>query len=158
LRSERVVRLLRAGDVAGFGELVTLSHDGDRVTRRAPDGGRAPLPKPLPDAKLDRLAADVESGNGERRERARLWRQPGGYDVSCPEMDEMVDIALDVPGTLGAGLVGAGLGGCIVVLTRMENAPAVIAAMEERYYRPRGLPPTAQVCHALGGAGVLEAD
>ena len=42
----------------------------------------------------------------------------------------MVDIALDVPGTLWAGLVGAGLGGCVVVLTSTGNAPRLIAAME----------------------------
>lgn len=156
LRSERAVECLRAGDTAGFGELITLSHDGDRVTRHVPDGGREKLPKPLSDAELDRLADEVAGDDPARRERARLWRQPGGYDVSCPEMDEMVDIALDVPGTLGAGLVGAGLGGCVVALMRTENAPHLIAAMEEHYYRPRKLPPTAQICHALGGSGVLE--
>jgi galactokinase len=155
LRSERAVELLRAGDVAGFGRLITLSHDGDRVSRRAP-GGRSPLAKPLPDAELDRLAAEAGSSDPARREAAALHRQPGGYDASCPELDEMVDIALDVPGALGAGLVGAGLGGSVVVLVRAEDAPAVVAAMEQHYYRPRGLPASAQVCLGVGGSGVVE--
>jgi len=156
LRSERAVELLRSGDIAGFGELMTISHEGDRVSRRAGPAGRGPAAKPLPDAALDRLAAEAESAEPSRRERAALWRQPGGYDASCPELDEMVDIALEVPGVLGARLVGAGLGGCMVALVRQECAQAVIAAMEERYYRPRGLPVTAQVCEGVGGAGVLD--
>jgi len=154
-RSQRAARLLESGDIAGFGELVTLSHDGDRVTRRA-KAGRERLPKPLPDAELDRLAAGVRGSDPARREAARLHRQPGGYDASCPELDEMVDIALEVPGVLGAGLVGAGLGGCMVALARAESAERLISAMEEGYYRPRGLPVTAQVCLGVGGSGVLE--
>jgi len=157
MRSERAVELLRSGDSAGFGELMTLSHDGDRVTRLV-DGERRPLSKALPDAELDRLAADVRSDKPVRRERAALHRQPGGYDASCAELDEMVEIALDVPGVLGAGLVGAGLGGCIVALVRKEHADAVVGAMDERYYRPRGLPATAQVCPGVGGAAILEPD
>lgn len=155
LRSEHAVELLRLGDVAGFGELMTISHEGDRVTHLV-GGRRVPVSKPLPDAALDRLAADVRSSDPVRRKRARLFRQPGGYDASCPELDEMVDLALKVPGVLGARLVGAGLGGCIVVLAAANQAGDVIRAIEEGYYRPRGLPVTAQVCPGVGGAGILD--
>ena len=155
LRSDRAVELLRSGDVEGFGELIGLSHDGDRVTHLV-GSRRVPLAKPLPDAELDRLAADARSAKLARREKARLYRQPGGYDASCQELDEMVDIALAVPGALGAGLVGAGLGGSIVVLARKDCAQAVIASMAEQYYRPRGLPAMAQLCPGVGGSGILD--
>jgi galactokinase len=155
LRSELTVDLLEAGDVAGFGELITVSHDGDRVSRRSPGGGREPLAKPLPDGELDRLTAEVRSPDPARRARARLHRQPGGYDASCPELDEMVEIAVDVPGALGAGLVGAGLGGCMVALTREESVEAVSSAMEAEYYRPRSRPAAIQVCRGAGGSGVI---
>jgi galactokinase len=156
LRSERAVELLQSGDATGFGELITISHDGDRVSRRTPGGDRAPLAKPLGDADLDRLTAQVRSDDPGTREEARLHRQPGGYDVSCPELDEMVDIAVEVPGVLGAGLVGAGLGGCMVALARDRSAQRVVAELEERYYRPRNLAVTAQVCEGVGGACVLQ--
>ena len=55
---------------------------------------------------------------------------------------------------LGACLVGAGLGGCIVVLVRRDRADDVIAAIEEHYCRPRGLPIVAQVCPGVGGSGI----
>ncbi len=154
LRSQQACELLGRGDIAGFGRLMVLSHDGDRVSRLV-DGQRVPLHKPLPDEELDRLTAEVRGDDPARREQARLYRQPGGYDASCPELDEMVDIALDVPGVLGAGLVGAGLGGSIVVLTARAGGDAIAAAMERHYYRPRGLPPMSQLCLGVGGCGVL---
>ena len=157
LRSARAVELLRSGDVVGFGELMTTSHDGDRVRRSAAPGSE-PLSKDLPDAELDRLTADSRSTDPLRRERARLFRQPGGYDVSCDEVDSMVDIALAVPGVIGARLVGAGLGGCIVVLAPDECGTAVIRAMQDHYYTPRGLPGSAQLCPGVGGSGILEPD
>jgi len=134
-----------------------LSHDGDRITH-AVDGQRVPLAKPLPNAELDRLADDVRSDEPERRGAARLFRQPGGYDASCEELDEMVDIALTIPEALGAGLVGAGLGGCIVIMAHKEHAETVVAAMGEQYYRPRGLELQAQVCPGVGGSGILQLD
>lgn len=155
LRSERAVDLLRAGDAAGFGELISLSHDGDRITHLV-DGNRVPLEKLLPDAELDRLAADVRSSDPARQGAARLHRQPGGYDASCEELDIMVDVALGVSGVFGAGLVGAGLGGCIVALVKRDEADAVIAAMEQHYYRPRDLPTVARVCPGVGGSGIID--
>ncbi|MFW6108060.1 MAG: hypothetical protein ACOC70_02550, partial [bacterium] len=155
LRSEHAVELLRAGDVAGFGELITLSHDGDRVTELV-DGRRVPVEKPLPDEELDRLTADVRGDAPGRRAPARLYRQPGGYDASCEELDTMVDIALGVEGVLGAGLVGAGLGGSIVALVEREQVDRLVAAVEAGYWRPRGLPTGAQVCPGVGGSGILD--
>lgn len=157
LRSERSVELLREGDIAGFGKLITLSHEGDRMTHVV-DGRRVPLDKPLPDAELDRLIADVRGPDPARREAARLYRQPGGYDASCEELDIMVDLALGVDGVLGAALVGAGLGGCIVALTERNRADDVIAAVEAGYWRPRGLPAIAEVCPGVGGSGILTLD
>ena len=157
LRSKRAIELLRSGDVEGFGELITLSHDGDRVTHLV-DGKWVPLAKPLPDAELDRLADDVQSGDPARKRKARLHRQPGGYDASCPELDEIVDVALAVPGVLGAGLVGAGLGGSVVVLTRKARAEAVADALAEQYYKPRGLPATTQLCPGVGGSEILDVE
>ncbi|MCK4602326.1 MAG: hypothetical protein KAU28_07655, partial [Phycisphaerae bacterium] len=157
LRSERAKKLLQAGDVEGFAGLMTLSHNGDRVTHLA-GGRRVSLTKPLDDAELDRLAAEVRDAEPPRREKARLYAQPGGYDASCEELDEMVDLALASPGVLGAGLVGAGLGGSIVILARKGCAEAVIAAMADGYYRPRSLPVMAQLCPPVGGSGILDVE
>ena len=101
--------------------------------------------------RIDALIGDLESGDPQRIERARLWRQPGGYGVSLPEVDELVDIALATPGVMGAGLVGAGMGGCIVAVVESQQARSLIRSLVQQYYRPRGFPPKAEVITPVGG-------
>ena len=110
-----------------------------------------PVDNSYPDERIDALIRDLESGDPQRIERARLWRQPGGYNVSLPEVDELVDIALATPGVMGAGLVGAGMGGCIVAVVKSGQAQSLIANLAERYYRPRNLPPRAESITPVGG-------
>ena len=59
------------------------------------------------------------------------------YEVSHPELDRLVELAREA-GAAGARLTGAGFGGSIVALCRVERAPEVVAALRERYYAPRG--------------------
>jgi galactokinase len=145
-----VPQCLHNGDVGRFGELMNISHDGDRVTRLV-DGTRVPIDNSYPDERIDALIRDIESGDPQRIERARLWRQGGGYNVSLPELDTLVDIALATPGVAGAKLVGAGMGGCIVAIVKSEHAPQLIENMAEQYYRPRNLPPSAEAITPVGG-------
>jgi len=155
IRADMVPRCLRSGDVDLFGELMSISHDGDRVTKLV-DGARVPVDNSYPDERIDALIQDSESSDPQRIERARLWRQGGGYNVSLPELDTLVDIALATPGVAGAKLVGAGMGGCIVVIVRSEHARGLIDAMAEQYSRPRDLPPAAEVITPVGGLHTFE--
>ena len=157
LRSEMAAQFLKAGDARQFGELMVISHNGDRVSRLV-DGQRVAVDNAVSDERLDQLIADVRSTDPERAERARLWRQPGGYDVSCVELDELVDLSLTQPGVLGAGRVGAGLGGVVVVLVEKVHAQGVVDAVAQQYYGPRGLPVAAEVCVPVDGAGVFDVD
>ncbi len=58
------------------------------------------------------------------------------YEVSIPELDELVGIARDA-GAVGARLTGAGMGGCIVALCARENVNEVLAAIQDRFYAAR---------------------
>ena len=40
------------------------------------------------------------------------------YEVSCPELDFLVDSALTVPGVLGSRMTGGGFGGCTISLCK----------------------------------------
>jgi N-acetylgalactosamine kinase len=150
IRADMVADCLRQGDIGRFGELMNMSHDGDRVSRLV-DGERVPTDNSYPDGRIDALIADLDSGDPERVKRACLWRQSGGYDVSLPEVDTLVDIALATPGVLGAGLVGAGMGGCIVALVKADAAQQVIENLAQQYYAPRNLPVAANVITPVGG-------
>lgn len=44
------------------------------------------------------------------------------YEVSCPELDELVAAALEVKGVYGSRMTGGGFGGCTVTLLEAEAA------------------------------------
>ncbi len=59
------------------------------------------------------------------------------FEVSCPELEDLVAIALEA-GASGARLTGAGFGGCMVALCENQAAGALVDALAERFYAPRG--------------------
>lgn len=155
IRSDLAVDLIQKGDIQGFGRLITLHHDGDRVARLK-NGTMVPERKDYSDSRIDQLIADLESGDSHRQSQAHIWAQPGGYNVSVPEIDMLVDLTLQVPGVAGAGLVGAGLGGSMVALVKTESAPILVKHLASGYYHPRNLPVKAEIVAAVGGAGILD--
>jgi galactokinase len=76
------------------------------------------------------------------------------YEVSSPELDTLVDIALKTPGVLGARLTGAGFGGCAVALVTADLAQAAATAIAERYRQATGRPGSAFSCTASNGTRV----
>ena len=77
------------------------------------------------------------------------------YDVSCPELDALVEIALGHSGCLGARLTGAGFGGCTVNLVRASELDGFAARVRERYCGSFGLDPDVFACVASDGASVV---
>jgi len=55
------------------------------------------------------------------------------YEVSCRELDRLVEIVSAVPGVIGARMTGGGFGGCIVALARQDCVPDVAAALAAQY-------------------------
>ncbi|KAL7989440.1 hypothetical protein Chor_012106 [Crotalus horridus] len=48
------------------------------------------------------------------------------YEVSCPELDELVAAAMEVPGVYGSRMTGGGFGGCTVTLLESGAAEKVL--------------------------------
>lgn len=61
------------------------------------------------------------------------------YEVTCMELDVMVEEALKVEGVLGARMTGAGFGGCTVSLVKEESVDTFIRCVGERYKERTGL-------------------
>lgn len=154
-RAEICVDFLRKGDMDTFGQLMYISHDGDRVVKFTSEGGKVRWDNTVPDQYIERLIEDLRSGVPERIEQAQLYRQPGGYGCSIEELDALVDISRGVEGVKGAGLTGAGLGGCVLIIVQEDKAEKLIASLENEYYRPRKLPLAAEVCIPVERACIL---
>ena len=129
-RSAQFMETLAAGDYVALGEMMKISHDGDRVVW--PDGHSARVP-----------AADGSPAS---------WH--GAYACSTPKIDGLCDLLDSAPGVYGAQLVGAGLGGCVVALVEKSKAESVLALLGREYYAKNGLPPAAFVCVPSAGSGV----
>ncbi|HXJ18666.1 MAG TPA: galactokinase [Polyangia bacterium] len=55
------------------------------------------------------------------------------FQVSLPEIDDLVDVCATTDGVLGARLTGGGFGGSIVVLAAASEAPAVASRVATAY-------------------------
>jgi galactokinase len=76
------------------------------------------------------------------------------FEVSRPELDLMVDLAREEPGSLGARMTGAGFGGCAVALVQAVAAPAFARSVARRYAEQSGLQPSVYLCSAAAGASI----
>lgn len=60
------------------------------------------------------------------------------YQVSCPELDAVFDIAVSTPGVFGARMTGGGFGGCVIVLALPAAVEAVQTRLEGEFTRRFG--------------------
>jgi len=60
------------------------------------------------------------------------------YNVSVPEVEELIDIVSEDPHVLGARVMGGGFGGNVLALTTREHSANLIARVQEQYYSARG--------------------
>jgi len=86
-----------------------------------------------------------------------LWLSHAGlrdeYEVSCAELDTLVEIAHQVPGVLGARMMGGGFGGSTINLVRTESVEALHRAIDQEYPLRTGLEASFDICRPAGGPG-----
>jgi len=78
------------------------------------------------------------------------------YEVSCKELDLLVDLALKQEGALGARMTGAGFGGCTVNLLKREKVNIFKKAIQKEYKRITGIIPDTYITIPADGAKVLK--
>jgi galactokinase len=91
------------------------------------------------------------SGAGElMRQSHRSLRDD--YEVSCRELDLMVDAAEGMPGYYGGRMTGGGFGGCTVNLVEASQASGFAETIAERYRRAANISPQVFICSPANGA------
>lgn len=78
------------------------------------------------------------------------------FEVSCKELDILVDIASKTDGVIGARMTGGGFGGCIVALVQGNNADSISDSICREYEAQTGIKPSAFMTRPAQGAHIIE--
>jgi galactokinase len=74
------------------------------------------------------------------------------FEVSCKELDLLVEIASSSPGVLGARMTGGGFGGCTVNLVRADASNSFQEHLAQAYREATNIIPEIYVCEPAQGA------
>ncbi len=134
IRAERCMEILDSGDYSGFGKMMTISHNGDRLNGcDVSDAGMASM----------------------AREMVDIANLSGAYGCSTKEIDGLCDMLNETEGILGSSIVGAGLGGCVIAICEKEKAEKAIEKINSLYYDKYNLPHMARIYNASSGSTVI---
>ncbi len=75
------------------------------------------------------------------------------YEVSCEELDAIVDTAKGCPGAYGARMTGGGFGGCAIILAQANAADAVTRTVQESFRQRFGRSCPIFPTRAMAGCG-----
>ncbi|MBV9081119.1 MAG: galactokinase [Acidobacteriaceae bacterium] len=75
------------------------------------------------------------------------------YEISCEEIDFLVDTAIKLPGVYGSRMTGGGFGGCTVNLVAPEAVDQFQSRLSAAYSERYSLTPVFYDCIPAGGAG-----
>lgn len=75
------------------------------------------------------------------------------YEISCEEIDFLVDAAMEIPGVYGARMTGGGFGGCTVNLVAPDAVEAFRHQLGDTYHKRYELRPAFYDCLPAAGAG-----
>jgi len=80
------------------------------------------------------------------------------YEVSCRELDLLVDLASSRPGVFGARMMGGGFGGCTINLVHPDSVNAFRSDVSRLYKEQTGIMPETYICEPGEGAGAWAAE
>ena len=77
------------------------------------------------------------------------------YEVSCQELDLLVDLVKNDPNVIGARMMGGGFGGCTINLVNSEAVDALIKKVGDTYHTKTGIEMLAYMVEIEDGTGII---
>ncbi len=77
------------------------------------------------------------------------------YNVSCEELDFLVDTAAKIDGVLGARMMGGGFGGCTLNLIEKDSLQEFKVRIRNEYRKKTGKEPEFYECKLVSGAAII---
>jgi galactokinase len=112
-------------------------------------------------ARVEALTQHLEAGHPLQEVGELIYASHNGlrddYQVSCPELDVLVELAHEAPGAYGARMMGGGFGGCTINLVDTNEVDNFVAFMTKGYQDRLGLELETYVTTLADGVGELTA-
>jgi len=107
--------------------------------------------------RVQQAAHDLENNN-LKSFGARMFQTHDGlsrlYEVSCPELDFLVDEVKGIPAVIGARMMGGGFGGCTINLVEKSQVNAVIQQLKASYQKAFSIRLETYTVNVQEGTGV----
>lgn len=105
-------------------------------------------------ARTLKAAEALQSGDSKQLGRLMLDSHESlknDYEVSCPELDMLVELAMQVDGVVGGRMTGGGFGGCTVNLVSKSTIDSFKQQVVQGYQAAFGLEPFIYITEACEG-------
>jgi galactokinase len=109
-------------------------------------------------ARLQTACTDLQNGNLNALGKKMFETHDGlskDYEVSCNELDFLVDIVRDNENVIGARMMGGGFGGCTINIVKNDCINNFINEIRERYLLEMKLPLTAIIANIEDGTCLI---
>ena len=80
------------------------------------------------------------------------------YEVSCKELDFLVEILKESPYVYGSRMMGGGFGGCTINLIENDAIDSISAEVKEKYRKSFGIEANIYVTKISGGTNIIEVE
>ena len=78
------------------------------------------------------------------------------YQVSCEELDLLVELAAECDGVIGSRMTGGGFGGCTISLVRRTVLDRIARHIEDGYLQKTGRTASAFATRPVDGARMVK--
>lgn len=109
-------------------------------------------------ARLQTACTDLQNGNLQALGKKMFETHDGlskDYEVSCKELDFLVDAVRDNENVIGARMMGGGFGGCTINIVKNEGIDELVKTLSKKYLQEMDLPLTAIVANIEDGTSML---
>lgn len=109
--------------------------------------------------RVKKAAAALKSGNLSELGQLMFETHDGlskAYEVSCKELDFLVDQVRDLDEVLGARMMGGGFGGCTINIVEEKEIDQLISKISTAYLREFNFSPSAYVVETGNGSQAID--
>jgi galactokinase len=109
-------------------------------------------------ARLQTACKDLQNGNLSSLEKKMFETHDGlskDYEVSCKELDFLVDAVRNNENVLGARMMGGGFGGCTINIVKNEAIASLVNEIGIKYMNEMNLPLTKIIASIENGTNIM---